>query len=73
MNKEVSLRSPMLCKEEDGYCSTCVGKVFDALNTGQLDFRALSLSSFYTNLMLKRSHGVARSIYTIEDLDMFVY
>ena len=71
--KEVNLRSPMLCKEKNGYCSICLGKIFTELKTTQLDFRALSLSGFYTNLKLKRSHGVARSIYTIEDLDKFVY
>ena len=71
--KEVNLRSPMLCKEKNGYCSICIGKIFNELKTTQLDFRALSLSSFYTNLKLKRSHGIARSIYTIEDLDKFVY
>ena len=73
MNKEVSLRSPMTCKNKEGYCTICLGNIFEKIETGNLDFRALSLSSFYTNLMLRRSHGLARSIYTIDDIDKFVY
>ena len=55
MNKEVFLRSPMMCIEKEGYCSICLGNIFSKIETGQLDFRALSLSGFFTNSRLKKS------------------
>lgn len=73
LGKTVAMRSPMTCATKGGYCTTCMGRLFDVLDQASLTMRALAFSSFLITLSLKKSHGLSYETLDISDLDSYTF
>ena len=73
VDKSVNIRSPMGCATKGGYCRTCLGKVFAALDQESLTMRVLALSSFFLLSSLKISHGTSYTATNVADLNAYTF
>jgi hypothetical protein len=70
--KHVNMRSPMHCKTKGGYCFTCAGELFRAIDQESITMVGVAVTSSFTKAALKAKHfSVARRV-TVTSLDKFV-
>jgi len=68
----VHMRSPLYCQTKDGYCYTCMGELFRAINQEVLTLAATNISGSFTLASLKSIHSVGAKRIEIKSLNSFV-
>lgn len=72
IGKQITIRSPMYCREKTGYCYTCHDARFKQIGIKLLNMSATNLSSNIMKQSLKAMHGVKVSLLEVDDLNEFV-
>lgn len=72
IGKTVLMRSPLYCHTHDGYCFTCMGGLFKAIDQELLSMVAVGISSSFTKAALKSKHGSRSRAINIDSLNRFV-
>ena len=70
--KVVTMRSPMYCQCNDGYCYKCVGKFFEGLDVKQISMSIVDISCTFMLAAMKNMHGSKLAIVELTSLDDFV-
>ena len=61
INKTIKLRSPLYCKQKDGICKTCYGKLGDALSTNKIGLlTAATINDLGVNKAMKVRHEASQ-------------
>jgi hypothetical protein len=71
IDKTVSMRSPQYCKSNPGYCFKCAGDLFKKLDQQSISLVAITLSSTFTNLALKKFHLIGVDTINIMSLNEY--
>jgi len=72
INKKIILRSPMYCLTVDGFCETCCGENFAALDLKAVNMEMVNLTSTFLTLEMKAMHGVALTYDAIDFEEYFI-
>lgn len=68
----VNMRSPEGCKTKNGYCYTCVGRLFESLGQDAFATVVQALASDFLLRSLKRMHGVVVATYRLGPLNDYL-
>jgi len=69
--KEVSMRSPMLCKSEDKICSKCAGELFYKLGMKNAGLLSTTMSGNLMNMSMKKFHNTS-VVFSKMDINKFI-
>jgi hypothetical protein len=69
--KEVSMRSPMLCKSEDKICSKCAGELFYKLGMKNAGLLSTTMSGNLMNMSMKKFHNTS-VVFSKMDVNKFI-
>ena len=72
LNKEVLLRSPMLCTAKEGICSICAGDMYHRMGVKNAGLLSSTMSGSLMNLALKKTHDQTIRFNKIDARDFIV-
>ena len=70
--KTIEFRSPLFCHTKNGYCDTCMGRLFENIGQKAIATSANEIGSTILSLSMKSMHTSGVKVMTLEDLDEYI-
>ncbi len=71
IGKTITIRSPMLCKSDGGYCYKCMDTRFEKIGIKLLNTLPINIGSAFLLDSMKSMHGTKLQLFNIESLNEF--